>query len=282
VESNEEHIFPKWLQHHHNLWTRRLTIPNFIGKTYNTVKIDTCFICNNFTFGRLETVLAPILTSSDPFASLRMIPDENIAIWLGKIFWLLCRKSNSVEDFRTRDKAERDRIIPQEMMPGTLYLGMIQRTFATKKGMVSCYANDPPISLVYGSPFSLYRFHIDTKDTRFETFDFTDNIAVLGAAITSGNVGFICVFDGGLHRQFRSHEFHFLANESLHPMQFNEVVGRIFYDQTTLDPRACEVTYYWNRPLHFVVAQTHTSRSYNPYLEANNDPSRLIQSDCRV
>lgn len=34
IESNAEHIFPKWLQHRHQLWTRRLTIPNFLGKPY--------------------------------------------------------------------------------------------------------------------------------------------------------------------------------------------------------------------------------------------------------
>jgi hypothetical protein len=58
-------------------------------------------------------------------------------------------------------------------------------------------------------------------------------------------------------------------------MQFNEVIGRIFYDQTVLDPLACEVTYYWNRPLRSVIAQTHTPRSYNPYLQENDDPKRF-------
>jgi hypothetical protein len=37
VKSSEEHIFPKWLQQHHGLLTRRLNIPNFIGKPYKSV-----------------------------------------------------------------------------------------------------------------------------------------------------------------------------------------------------------------------------------------------------
>lgn len=274
VEFSEEHIFPKWLQHHHSLWTRRLTIPNFVGKPYKSVKIRICTICNNKRYGTKETFISRLLQSSDPYAALAIATDEDLAIWLGKIFWLLCRKSHSVEDFRTRDEAQTDRIIPNEMMPGTFYLGMMQRTFATKKWMFSCYAYDPPYLPLYGSPYSLYRFRIDTRDTRFEAFDFADNIAVLGAAIRSNNIGLVCVFDGGLHRRFRSHHFDFLANESLHPMQFNEVIGKIFFDQTVLDERACQVTYFWNKPLHSVVAMTHTSRSYNPYLEANNDPKR--------
>jgi hypothetical protein len=159
-------------------------------------------------------------------------------------------------------------------MPGTFYLGMIQRAFATQKGMFSCYADDPPLPLLYGSPYSLYRFRIDTQDTRFETFDFADNIAALGVAIRSNTIGLVCVFDGGLHQMFRSHRFDFLANESLHPMQFNEVIGKMFFDQTVLDERACQVTYFWNTPLRSVIAMTHTSRFYDPYLEANNDPKR--------
>jgi hypothetical protein len=36
---DEEHIFPRWIQHHHGLWNRKLNIPNFIGKRYKSVKI---------------------------------------------------------------------------------------------------------------------------------------------------------------------------------------------------------------------------------------------------
>ena len=52
--SDEEHIFSRWLQHHHHLWTRRLNIPNFTGKAYKSVKIRICKRCNGKTFGNLE------------------------------------------------------------------------------------------------------------------------------------------------------------------------------------------------------------------------------------
>ena len=134
--------------------------------------------------------------------------------------------------------------------------------------------NDPPYSLLYGAPYSLYRFRIDTRDPRFEVFDYVDNVAVLGTSICSNNIGLVCVFDGGLHRAFRSHHFDFLSGELLHPMQFNEVIAQIFFDQTVLDQRACQVTYFWNARLNAVIAMTGTSRFYNPYLEANSDRKR--------
>lgn len=276
VEFDEEHIFPKWLQHHHDLWTRRLTIPNFVGKNYKSVKIKICKTCNNKRYGNLEAMISDLLRVPDPYAALVGVDVEDLAIWLGKISWLLCRKSHSVEDFRSRNEPKMSRILSEEIITGTLYLGMMERAFAMKKEMHSCYAGDPPHPPLYGSPYSLYRFRIDTRDSQFETFDFVDNPVVLGAAIRSNNVGLFCVFDGGLHQLFRSHRFEFLINEALHPMQFNEVVAQTFYDQTVLDERACQVTYYWNTRLNSVIAQTHTPRSYNPYLEANHDQQRLV------
>lgn len=274
--SNEEHIFPKWLQHHHNLWTRRLNIPNFIGKRYDTIKLVICERCNNKTYGSLEARLSPVLTDADPFAFAAHIDDDDLAFWLGKIFWLLIRKSHSVVDFRTRDLPEPDRIVPNDIMPGTLYLGMIQRAFATGKAMVSCYAGDPPFpEFFYAEPYSLYRFRIDPADHRFEPFDFFDNPVTLGVGLRTGTLGMICLFDGGLHRRFRRPMSDFLTGHALHPVQFAELAARMFYDSTVLHDDAMRVTYYWNKKLNAVVSQMHTPRNFDPYLAERHDPARL-------
>jgi hypothetical protein len=206
------------------------------------------------------------------------VDDDDLAIWLGKIFWLLCRKSNASIDPKTCALSTPDKVIPDDTIRGTTFLGFVERTFAVRKGMYSCYGSDPPIpEFFYGPPYSLYRFKIDTRDSALEMFDFKDNPVVLGVAMRTGNFGVICVYDGGLHRDFRSQWLHFLTGKSLHPQQFNEVVGRVFYDQTVLDPEANEITYYWNRPLKAIVAVTQTPRRYNPYLKKNYDASRCAQ-----
>lgn len=277
VHSDEEHIFPKWLQSHHDLWNHKLTIPNFIRKSYKSVKISICKICNNDRFGKLETRLSPLFRTPDPHSALSKISDLDLAVWLGKIFWLLCRKSHSFPDHRLRDEPVQDRIIPDDIMPGISYLGMFQRTFAMRKHMYSCYNDDPPRLEFYGPPYSIYRFRIDTTDHRFEAFDFADNLLALGVGLRTDNIGLICLFDGGLHRRFRAGHFSFLENQILHPHQFNEVMGRFFYDQTVLDEAANEVTYFWNPILKAVIAAGHTSRFYDPYLAANHDPARYAE-----
>jgi hypothetical protein len=274
--SDEEHIYPKWLQHHHNLWNRRLNIPNFIGKQYKSIKIMLCMRCNGKTLGNLETRLAPLLTSADPFTSVAPIENFELAVWLGKIFWLLIRKSHSVVDFRTRDLPKPDRILPNELLPGTLFLGMFERTFATRKGMMSCYDTDPSVpEFFYEEPYSLYRFRIDTRDDRFEAFDFTDSPLVLGVSMRTHNLGLICLFDGGLHQRFRRHWYESLFGEALHPIQFAEVTARIMYESDVLHDDAKRVAYYWNKDLNSVISQMHTLRNSDPYLHENHDPARL-------
>lgn len=274
VASDSEHVFPQWLQHHHNLWTRALKLPNFIGRKYKGIKVKLCVACNNIRFGQIESRISRLACTPNSYAALQAADDDDIAIWLGKIFWLLCRKSHASTDPKSLSFPQPEQIVPGDIIRGTTYLGMMQRAFAMKKCMYACYRGDPPLpEYSYGPPYSLYRFRIDTRDAKTETFDFKDNVAILGAALRTGTFGVICVFDGGLHHRFRSHWLHFLADKALHPHQFNEVVGRIFYDQTVLDPDATEVTYFWNRPLNAVIAMTHTSRNYNPYLQANHNIS---------
>ncbi|MEQ1931545.1 MAG: hypothetical protein ABL957_13600 [Parvularculaceae bacterium] len=231
VAKTQEHIFPRWLQKHHQLETRRLTLPNFTDKTYNKVRIDVCDKCNHLRFGRLESEVARRLRSDDAFIAAKELDPELLALWLGKIFWLLCRKSHAFEDHRTRENPVPDSIFPQVFMPGAAYLGMIERAYATRKSMYSCYLTDPPFpEFFYEPPFSLYVVEIDTQDTRFEAFDFADNLITLGAALRTGNLGVICAYDGGVHRRFRRGRFQHIICEKLHPVQFCELAARIFYD----------------------------------------------------
>ena len=66
----------------------------------------------------------------------------------------------------------------------------------------------------------------------------------------------IYLFDGGAHRRFCGGDrFAYLDGQKLHPLQFSELVARIFYDQTVLDPAACQVTYLWNRDANAVIAR---------------------------
>jgi hypothetical protein len=275
--SDEEHIFPKWLQHLHDLWTKKLSVPNFTGKNYQSVKIRICKRCNGTTYHAIENELAPLIKSADPFSATANLNDDVFAVWLGKIMWLLIAKSQSAVDHRTRDWDQADSILPQDMVAGTRFLGMFDRAFATKKSMNCTFLYDPPLPTLLASPYSVYRFKIDTSDARFEQFDFSDNSAVLGVAFRSGNLGVICLFDGGLHRRFLSPTYSFLGSELLHPVQFSEIAGRMFYDQVLLHDGAHQVIYRWNGTLHSVVAQLQVPRKFNPYLAANHDDAVLAE-----
>jgi hypothetical protein len=270
----DEHIFPLWLQRHHNLLNRRLTIPNLIGKKYKTVKIGICVRCNNKTFGRLEGRISRALTSSHPFVEANELDPGELAAWIGKILWLLARKSHSVQDHRARHKAKPERILPSVLLSGLLYSGMFLRCLARGKEMLASHPDQLMPLRIFGPPYSLYLHEIDLRDERFESFNFMDNTFVAGAAIRGGNVGMICLFDGGLHRSFLSARYAYLDGHPLHPMQFNELAARIFYDQTVLDPEARQVTYHWNKSHNAIFAETSGSPDIGPYREDLHDPMR--------
>lgn len=181
-----------------------------------------------------------------------------------------------MQDHKTRNAPKREQILPEELIPGIAYLGIFERSFANKKSMLSCYLTDPPLTEFYNAPYSLYRFKI-AEIEKAERFDYMDSPIVLGAALRTGNLGFVCLFDGGLHRRFRSHRFVNLFPQTLHPMQFSEAAARIFFDQTVLDERAARVTYYWNPDRHAVIAKTLSPRFYNPYLQEKFDPKLLAE-----
>ena len=206
VASDTEHIFPKWLQHHHDLWTSRLTIPNFTGKLYKSVAIRICTTCNNKRFGQRQTLISRLVRAPDPYAAAFNCEPGQWALWLGKISWLLCRKSHSVDDFRTRNEPKAQRVLPEELLAGTLYLGMFERAFRNEQryGVVLCGR-----STLFPALSGLHSRSIVSASTP----------ATIGLARSTSSIirprsalhfaatilDLICLFDGGLHRRFRSH-----------------------------------------------------------------------------
>lgn len=276
VAQTEEHIFPLWLQHRHNLLTQTIHIPNGITKRYNSVKLEICQKCNNERFGELEQrISAAANFPSGAFQGLESVSDAELAVWLGKIFLLLNRKSGSYQDFRLRDAPEKDTVLPKELQPGFGYLGVLLNAYALNKGCYSCYLDDPAWPALYGPPFSLYRFRIDTRSTH-GAYDYSDNAIGLSAAIRFDDIGLICLFDGGLWRRWLGYRTEFIGDKPLHPVQFRELAALMYYDQSVLDPSARGVQYYWNRPLNSVIAQTMVPRFLNPYRDEHHDPERRL------
>lgn len=270
----EEHIFPLWLQHRHGLLNSRLTIPNLLDKTYKSVKTGICARCNNETFGRLETRVSSAFMSSNPWTEVAAIGDNEIAAWVGKILWLLARKTNSFHDHRTRTKAKPDRIIPSDLLAGLRYVAMFLRCYARSKAMYAAQLVAPPLLVAaMVPPYSLYMHEIDLRDEGAEAFDFMDSPLFLGTAIRSGGIGIICFFDGGFHRRFHGERYSFLNGNKLHPVQFRELFVRILCDQITLDPRTRFVKYYWEKSLDAVVTETPVDIEYPPYRRELYDPA---------
>lgn len=80
-----EHVFPKWLQHQHNLWNKRLTLVNGTEITYRRLTVPACAPCNNIVLSRLENEVAQAQQGGAD--KVRALGHEKLFIWMAKIFF---------------------------------------------------------------------------------------------------------------------------------------------------------------------------------------------------
>jgi len=261
----DEHIFPLWLQKHHNLLTQKLTHPNGVGRKYNALKIDSCGKCNNVRFGDLEGYLAPLFRSDDPFEALRDTDDSLLAVWLAKIVWLMAVKSGHTPDPKTRDNPVPDTIVPKEQLPYVGFLGAIVRAYALRKQIDARLRDEPLHPAMFRAPFSFYRFKLDYQNQPLPRFNFHDGFGLLSAVMISDNIGMVCLFDMGLHRHWLPQNYQEYFNRILHPIQFLELAARMVWDQGSLQHEAYQYRADWRENEKRLLISNGSSCREMPY-----------------
>ena len=275
ANKTEEHIFPLWLQKHHNLLTQKLTHPNGVRRKYKSLKIDSCSKCNNKRFGDLEDYLAPHFKSDNPFDALRDMDDSLLAIWLAKIVWLMGIKSGHTPDPKTRLDPVPDTIVPQKQLPYIGFLGAIVRAYALNKQIDARLRDEPLYPPMFRPPYSFYRFKLDYQDQPLHRFNFHDGFGLLSAAMISDNIGMVCLFDMGLHRHWLWREYHEYFNRILHPIQFQELAARMVWDQSSLQHEAYHFRADWLSSENRLLMTNGSSCRDMPYKDENIDLEEL-------
>lgn len=283
----DEHIIPSWLQQRLALRHRRLTLPNGILREYKSIRVPICRICNTQRFSQLENKITRAWDKCSSngegfYDESNNIHDEEFAFWFAKIFWLLARVGYESPDPKTRNDVTPNTVVPRELMPFITWLGLFVAIYSQKKSAWSCFRDDPADKKFYGPSFSLYRFRIDDQGQPSEHFDFHDHYIATGISMRLGDLGLICLYDDGLHANWMSHRYADLISSWVHPIQFSEIVGQMYYDQLLLHPSARDFTAFWNRDLRALVTCNHWLRRHDPYLMLNHDLDLYIESINRL
>ncbi|MDP3457987.1 MAG: hypothetical protein Q8S09_01815 [Hyphomonas sp.] len=257
---------------------QKLDIPNGLSRNYQSLRVQVCHPCNTVRFSQLETRVAMLLRSSDPYTDSWSAGTEDIALWLAKIIWLLARKASVSLDPLHPNGVNRDTIIPQELLANLEIAKVMIHLHAHEHSLLACREKDPPFpEFFYGAPYSLYRFKVRPQSEE-DHFDFTDNYLGQLAAVRSGNLGIICIFDGGLHASYLSDQYADYVGPELHPIQWREIIGRIICDQTVIEPELFGVQhYYWNKKINSAVAALKCPRFISPYNRENVDDDLFVE-----
>lgn len=213
---SNEHVFPKWLLRKFNLWDARLYLLNNTSIPYRQLTIPCCKACNQGHLSDLEEIVKDRI---DSYKYFKKLPEKKIFLWIQKIYYGILRKERSLSLDRKSETPES--ILSDETLEiyKMCHYFLQSLRFSTK---------------FYGmKPWSIFLFKTKKYKNRKKNFDFMDNSSCLTVAIRVNNIGIIaCLQDNGTQKRLFSSYFEKFSKEELNPIQFNELVAKIFYRES--------------------------------------------------
>lgn len=226
ADVTQEHVFPKWLQSRHNLWTQRVGLLNDTQIQYRNLLIPCCMNCNNEDLSRLESAVSSAIASG--YAASTALDPRLIYLWAGKVFYGILRKEIGLL---------RDRSRPND---GSIFLPKALVSFSNLHLFLQgirgnhLFEGDPPYSVL------VCNLH-DLGSPR--NYCFGDNIAYMTVAIRMGEVGIIVALeDAGMTKQSYGRYVTKVNGQKLHPIQFDELYAKVTYQSSLVEGRVNYLT----------------------------------------
>lgn len=215
-QDTHEHVFPQWLQEYFDIRNHRTVARDPDSRTYDEVRIPACARCNNTYLSQFETrIKKALLGGFDRFAHLRK---SDIFLWCGKIYYGLIHDSVLPRDPYT--KTPLDPVLSEEFLKDIAFLKLL--LLGMRKRVI-----------VLGdlAPYSVLLFRICSGRDPGYYFKVRYAMPFPGIALQLGSIGIIVVGDdyGETELSFSQIYSKGLAGKTLHPVQFWELVGRLFY-----------------------------------------------------
>lgn len=224
-----EHVFPKWLQHQHTLWDKRLVLVNGTEIPYRRLTVPACARCNNVVLSRLENEVAQAQQGGAD--KVRALGHEKLFVWMAKIFFgILYAEALLPSDRAVPESAP---IIPEAVLLGfdrLHFLMQAARARYTFEGGPSKYHS------------SILVFPIQEHPDPSARFMFRDDIPMGCVALRFGRVGIIYIPDGGAQEVVADDIFSKLYEMALHPIQFEELTARTFTKHASFNRNPLYIT----------------------------------------
>lgn len=214
LNSEEEKIqvFPQWLMSRYGLEDQPFKLLDETIATYKDLKVPCSAAINEEFLEPLENEIASAFAGG--YEEVKALDEMKIYQWAGKLLY---------------------GIIFNEVQAGIRLMHSQGEEFNISQSIIHKFKNlhtmlqsiNLPLHFDNFKPFSLFLFKVDNKECEF---GYRDEINTQTLALRIKDFGLvICLQDNGANNIYHREIYDKIKNDSLHPIQFEEFSGRVFY-----------------------------------------------------
>lgn len=214
LNSEEEKIqvFPQWLMSRYQLEDQPFKLLDESMATYKDLKLPCSAAINEQYLEPLEAEIAEAFDKG--YDAIKQLDEFKLFQWAGKLLYGII--FNEVQSGIKQQYAQGEEFnISQSIIHKFSHLHLMLQTL------------NLPIILEDFKPFSLFLFKVDNNE---KEFGYRDEINTMTFALRIRDFGLvICLQDNGANKQYHKEAYEKIKDQVLHPIQFEEFSGRVFY-----------------------------------------------------
>jgi len=214
LSSSEEKIqvFPQWLMSRYELEDQPFKLLDESMATYKDLKLPCSAQVNEHWLEPLETEIADAFAIG--YNAVKKLDELKLFQWAGKLLYGII--FNEVQSGIKQQHAQGEEFnISQSIIHKFSNLHLMLQSI------------NQPIHFEDFKPFSLFLFKVENNE---KEFGYRDEINTLTFALRIKDFGLvICLQDNGANKIYHREVLEKIGNQTLHPIQFEEFSGRVFY-----------------------------------------------------
>jgi len=214
LQSEEEKIqvFPQWLMSRYNLEDQPFKLLDESMATYKDLKLPCSAQVNETWLEPLEAEIAAAFDGG--YEAVKSTDELKLFQWAGKLLYGII--FNEIQSGIKQQHAQGEEFnISQSIIHKFSQLHLMLQSI------------NQPIFFEDFKPFSLFLFKVENNE---KEFGYRDEINTLTFSLRIKDFGLIiCLQDNGANRMFHREILEKITGKTLHPIQFEEFSGRVFY-----------------------------------------------------
>ncbi len=215
-----EHIFAKWLQERFKLWNEKIGLLSNTSIRYRQQKIPCCKNCNEVHLSKIENKVRRAF--DDGIGGVRKLDRLTLLLWLAKIFYGLAYREQFLP-FDVKNPAH------GPILANLKHLAFIRMLLQGVRTPMKLYTADNSL------PATIFIFRLQCLQHPRGNFDFRDDVILKTLFLRMGEVGILTAFDFGAQAALQRAFFERFSRCKLHPLQFEELGARLFYNARLFD-----------------------------------------------